>query len=89
MTSLHDSERTGRGTSAHYLIQRALRDCPEKVEALFRGEYPSAFAMGVSAGFITKRRQVSWTHTEGLAKSLRRQLSADEMGRLVELLKGP
>lgn len=41
-----------RGTSPEYVASRLKRDAPEIAEALARGEFPSARAAGIAAGFI-------------------------------------
>ena len=41
-----------RGTSGEYVVRRLKRDAPELAEALARGEFPSARAAGIAAGFI-------------------------------------
>lgn len=41
-----------RGTSEEYVVRRLKRDAPELAEALARGEFPSARAAGIAAGFI-------------------------------------
>jgi len=40
------------GTSSGYLAARLKRDAPNIAEALARGEFPSARAAGIAAGFI-------------------------------------
>ena len=41
-----------RGTSEEYVVRRLKRDAPELAGALARGEFPSARAAGIAAGFI-------------------------------------
>lgn len=41
-----------RGTSPEYVAARLRRDTPQIAEALARGEFPSARAAGIAAGFI-------------------------------------
>jgi hypothetical protein len=41
-----------RGTSEEYVVRRLKRDAPELATALARGEFPSARAAGIAAGFI-------------------------------------
>jgi len=40
------------GNSGQYVVGRLKRDAPEIAEALARGEFPSARAAGIAAGFI-------------------------------------
>jgi hypothetical protein len=40
------------GTSEEYVVRRLKRDAPELADALARGEFPSARAAGIAAGFI-------------------------------------
>jgi hypothetical protein len=69
-----------------YFIRRALRDCPEKVDALERGEYPSVQAMAIDAGILKKRKSVTWVNIDGLSKSLRRNLTDSEWQELIRML---
>lgn len=41
-----------RGNNEEYVVRRLKRDAPELAEALARGEFPSARAAGIAAGFI-------------------------------------
>ena len=41
-----------RGTSEEYVVRRLKRDAPELATALARGEFPSARAAGIAAGFV-------------------------------------
>ena len=41
-----------RGTSGEYVVRRLKRDAPELATALARGDFPSARAAGIAAGFI-------------------------------------
>lgn len=41
-----------RGTSEQYVVRRLKRDAPKLADALARGEFPSARAAGIAAGFI-------------------------------------
>lgn len=41
-----------RGNNESYIVRRLKRDAPELSEALARGEFPSARAAGIAAGFI-------------------------------------
>jgi hypothetical protein len=46
------SQGDNYGTSASYLVRRLKRDHPDIARALGRGEYPSARAAGIAAGFV-------------------------------------
>ena len=48
----HDNVSSMRGTSEEYVVRRLKRDAPELAGALARGEYPSARAAGIAAGFV-------------------------------------
>jgi len=57
----HSSEKEGgryhhntlpRGTSEEYVVRRLKRDAPELAAALARGDFPSARAAGIAAGFV-------------------------------------
>jgi hypothetical protein len=48
----YDGNVSQRGNSAEYVAARLKRDAPDIAEALARGEFPSAFAAGIAAGFI-------------------------------------
>ena len=48
----HDKAVSQWGTSGKYIARRLKRDAPELAEALARGEFPSARAAGIAAGFI-------------------------------------
>jgi len=41
-----------RGNSSEYVARRLKRDAPELAAALARGEFPSARAAGIAAGFV-------------------------------------
>ena len=41
-----------RGNSEEYTVRRLKRDAPEIADALARGEFPSARAAGIAAGFV-------------------------------------
>jgi|GEM_PF-6058947 len=41
-----------RGTSEEYVVRRLKRDAPELATALARGDFPSARAAGIAAGFV-------------------------------------
>jgi len=41
-----------RGTGEEYVVRRLKRDAPELAAALARGEFPSARAAGIAAGFV-------------------------------------
>jgi hypothetical protein len=41
-----------RGTSEEYVVRRLKRDAPELAAAFARGEFPSARAAGIAAGFV-------------------------------------
>jgi hypothetical protein len=60
-TNQHSSEKEGgcyddntlpRGTSEEYVVRRLKRDAPELAAALARGDFPSARAAGIAAGFV-------------------------------------
>ena len=60
-TNQHSSETVGacyngntllRGNSEEYVVRRLNRDAPDLAGALARGEYPSARAAGIAAGFV-------------------------------------
>lgn len=40
------------GTSEEYVVRRLKRDAPELAVALARGDFPSARAAGIAAGFV-------------------------------------
>jgi hypothetical protein len=48
----HDKASSQWGTSEKYVVQRLKRDAPELAKALARGEFPSARAAGIAAGFV-------------------------------------
>jgi len=48
----HDNVSSMRGTSEEYVVRRLKRDAPELATALARGEFPSARAAGIAAGFV-------------------------------------
>jgi hypothetical protein len=48
----HDKVVSRWGTSEEYVVRRLNRDAPELAAALARGEFPSARAAGIAAGFI-------------------------------------
>ena len=48
----HDKAGPQWGTSEEYVVRRLKRDTPELAAALARGEYPSARAAGIAAGFV-------------------------------------
>jgi hypothetical protein len=48
----HDKAGSQWGTSEEYVVRRLKRDAPELAAALARGEFPSARAAGIAAGFI-------------------------------------
>lgn len=48
----HDKAVSQWGTSEEYVVRRLKRDAPDLVVALARGEFPSARAAGIAAGFI-------------------------------------
>jgi hypothetical protein len=48
----HDNVSSMRGTSEEYVVRRLKRDAPDLAVALARGEFPSARAAGIAAGFI-------------------------------------
>ena len=48
----HDNVSSMRGTSEEYVVRRLKRDAPELAEALARGEFLSARAAGIAAGFV-------------------------------------
>jgi hypothetical protein len=50
-----DVNSNGGGNSASYIVRRLKRDHPGIAEALARGEYASARAAGIAAGFIKRR----------------------------------
>lgn len=41
-----------RGNNEEYVVRRLKRDAPNLAEALARGEFPSARAAGIAAGFV-------------------------------------
>jgi len=41
-----------RGNNEEYVVRRLKRDAPNLAEALTRGEFPSARAAGIAAGFV-------------------------------------
>ena len=60
-TNQHSREKEGgcyndntlpRGNSEEYVVRRLKRDAPDLAVALARGEFPSARAAGMAAGFI-------------------------------------
>jgi hypothetical protein len=60
-TNQHSIEKEGgcyndntlpRGTSEEYVVRRLKRDAPELATALARGDFPSARAAGIAAGFV-------------------------------------
>jgi hypothetical protein len=60
-TNQHSSAATGgcydgntllRGNSEEYVVRRLKRDAPELATALARGDFPSARAAGIAAGFV-------------------------------------
>jgi hypothetical protein len=48
----YDDNTLPRGTSEEYVVRRLKRDAPELAAALARGEFPSARAAGIAAGFV-------------------------------------
>lgn len=48
----YDDNTLARGTSKEYVVRRLKRDAPELATALARGEFPSARAAGIAAGFV-------------------------------------
>jgi hypothetical protein len=48
----YDSNVVHRGNSEEYLVRRLKRDAPELAGALAQGEFPSARAAGIAAGFV-------------------------------------
>lgn len=48
----YDSNVSSRGNSREYVVRRLKRDAPEVVDALARGEFSSARAAGIAAGFV-------------------------------------
>ena len=48
----HDKVSSSWGTSEEYVVRRLKRDAPELAVALARGDFPSARAAGIAAGFI-------------------------------------
>jgi len=48
----HDKAGSQWGTSEEYVVRRLKRDTPELATALARGEFPSARAAGIAAGFV-------------------------------------
>lgn len=48
----YSSNVVHRGNSEEYVVRRLKRDAPELAAALARGEFPSARAAGIAAGFV-------------------------------------
>lgn len=48
----YDDNTLPRGTSEEYVVRRLKRDAPELATALARGDFPSARAAGIAAGFV-------------------------------------
>jgi hypothetical protein len=48
----YDSNVSSRGNSEEYVVRRLKRDAPELATALARGDFPSARAAGIAAGFV-------------------------------------
>jgi hypothetical protein len=48
----YDGNVSSRGNSEEYVVRRLKRDAPELAEALARGQFDSARAAGIAAGFV-------------------------------------
>lgn len=48
----NSTSSTHGSTDANYLVRRLKRDRPKIAAALARGEFPSARAAGIAAGFV-------------------------------------
>ena len=48
----YDGNVSSRGNREEYVVRRLKRDAPELAKALARGEFPSARAAGIAAGFV-------------------------------------
>lgn len=48
----YDDNTLPRGNSEEYVVRRLKRDAPELATALARGDFPSARAAGIAAGFV-------------------------------------
>jgi hypothetical protein len=48
----YDDNTLPRGNSEEYVVRRLKRDAPDLAAALARGEFPSARAAGIAAGFV-------------------------------------
>lgn len=48
----YDDNTLPRGSSEEYVVRRLKRDAPELATALARGDFPSARAAGIAAGFV-------------------------------------
>lgn len=80
--------RLKASNNTDYLLARMARDCPELVERLAQGEYPSVHAAAVAAGIIP--RLVNCRPTpESFAFTALRYLSSDDRESLIGYLKHP
>ena len=70
-----------RGNNASYRVRRLKRDRPDIAEALARGEYKSARAAGIAAGFVKVDTPVDAVHRAWAKASAKERA---EIRRIIE-----
>lgn len=76
----------GGGNRAEYLMRRIARDRPDILDRACAGEFPSARAAAVEAGFVPRTQTIRMDDAESAARTIRKHMPPDTRRALARLL---